>query len=173
MNLENREDRQKELKSIKRVMPTASHGKYRTFSPEIKERITNLYKASVGKIGEVAILEKVLDIKNFNISRWSRGRNKSTKVTETKSLKTRSSSGKSPKIIGTNLSSMLGNIDKDDILQQMQMVEILDEAGYDENKLIEKLDIAAPSMDEWKQIKNALKLVEENFDIEVKPKTKG
>ncbi len=174
---------------IEHVNNLPRNGLGRSYDEQTKKEIIHYFYLTRKKgnhKGTDSTFAQAISMNPNSIARWKRDRTeeikkyrptrlKNTKIKRKvgKPLKVNSSTGSKSKIIGTNLSSMLGNIDKDDILQQMQMVEILDEAGYDENKLIEKLDIAAPSMDEWKQIKNALKLVEENFDIEVKPKTKG
>ncbi len=150
---------------------------------ELIDFYDNRYKdIIIGIIISEDFMESTLKVHHNQIGNWRalykkngkmRSIVRSQSVAKVKPLKTNSiaAKGNKPRIIGTTLKNVLGNIDKKDLLQQVQMVDVLTDTGYEEDKLIDHLEIAAPSIEEWKQIKDALKLVTANFDIEVKSKT--
>ena len=72
------------------------------------------------------------------------------------------------KVIGTTLSSILEDTGKKDILSQVVMVEALSEAGYGKSNIISKMNV--PSIDEFKKIMDAVKLLSKDYTLTKKEK---
>ncbi len=169
----------KERKILDKIPKKTLKGR-REFSDKLKKEIMDHYDSIEGKGNKLNFAKKA-EMDQNTITRWGRDRSIERKKTVIRDREKRlsikalnvNSIAANGRVIGTTLKNVLGNIDKEDVIQQIQMVEVLSEAGYDEDKLIEHLEIIAPSLEEWKQIKDALKLLSKNFDVEVKPKIEG
>ena len=140
----------------------------REFSDELKKEITDLYIKLVN--GDKSFFAKMLNVNQNVISRWTRSRKKeSIKNTKRRAAKFQSLKTKSiaagGKIIGTALSSILSTIPSSDIVAQSEMVGILTDAGFKEDNLVSHLTIEAPSIENWKEINRALKLLSKDYTI--------
>lgn len=158
----------KEIQSFIRREPDKGGAMRRIWPIDLKRDIMAYYYSFEPYHSNRIALLKALKINSHTLCQW-KDRDKITIVATVKPLKAESIAA-GGRIIGTTLANVLHAIPANDIVSQVEMVDILSLAGYKEDNLIEKLNTTLPTIEDWKRIKSALKMLDEIYDITITEK---
>ncbi len=150
-------------KLFNEIVDLPTNGTGRIYSPELRERICKTYyKLHKGNKGGFC---EETGISVGTLSTWREKykiNTKSVKITKAKSLSVPSIAAKG-RTIGSSLEITLSNYRHKDVLQQVAIVDALEEAGYKQDEVIEKMNIV--SRYDFKRIMDAVRKLSEDYTI--------